>query len=133
MFRFARDVEKARHDTRAELDRIKAAFGSRQAGDKDRWNAAKESFTVPLSRYREVLGGMYKQVLAQIEDYNRLAKEADQFRGLVPGDAWERAVKESVPENWYDRIYFDGYNRGYSEGTAFERLSRVPQVCENPR
>ena len=58
---------------------------------------------------------------------------SDQVHGLVPGDVWERTVKESVPKNWYDRIYFDGYNRGYKEGTEFERLSRVPQACEAPR
>jgi hypothetical protein len=76
---------------------------------------------------------MYLHVLGQIDDYNKLAKEADQVHGLVPGDVWERAVKDSVPKNWHDRIYFDGYNRGYNEGANFERLSRVPQACENPR
>lgn len=138
MLRRTRDAQKAGHAARAELDRIKANFPAkqskdRQSGDKDRWNAAKETFRVPLARYREALSGMYQQMLAQIEDYNKLAKEADQFRGLIPGDVWERTVKESVPENWYDRIFFDGYNRGYKEGTEFERLSRVPQACENPR
>jgi hypothetical protein len=133
MVRISRDMNQARQDARAELEKIKAQWAYKQFGDKDRWNAAKESFRAPLGRYRELVGDMYLHVLAQVDDYNKLAKAADQVHGLVPGDAWERAVKESVPKNWYDRIFFDGYNRGYKEGTEFERLSRVPQACETPR
>jgi hypothetical protein len=133
MVRISQDMNQARQDARAELEKIKAQWAAKQYGDKNRWNAAKESFRTPLGRYRELVGDMYLHVLGQIDDYNKLTKEADQVHGLVPGDEWERAVKESVPKNWYDRIFFDGYNRGYKEGTEFERLSRVPQACETPR
>ena len=87
---------------------------------------------------------MYLHLLAQVDDYHKLLREAGQVyvgvKGLfnvgsplVSAQMEERTVKESVPKNWYDQIYFDGYNRGYKEGSTFERLSRMPQACEATR
>lgn len=145
--RVSRDMNQARQDARAELGKIKTNWAARQPVEKDqiaRWNAAKESFRAPFARYRETVGEMYLHVLARIDDYNKLARDADQVyigvkglfnvgSGLVPGDLGERTVKESVPKSWYDQIYFNGYNRGYKEGADYERLSRVPQACESAR
>ena len=147
MVRMSRDMNQARQEARAELDKIKVNWAARQPVDKDqvaRWNAAKESFRAPFARYRETVGEMYLHVLARIDDYNKLAREADQVyigvkglfnvgSGLVPADLGERTVKQSVPKSWYDQIYFNGYNRGYKEGADFERLNRVPQACEERR
>ena len=147
MGRLSHEMNEARHDVHKELDQIKATWAVRQSVEKDqvsRWNATKETFNVPLSRYRGLVQDMYIHVLAQLDDYNKLVKEAEQVyvgvKGvfnigspLVPAGIEEHTVKESVPKSWYDRIYFDGYNRGYKEGSDFERLSRVPQTCEGTR
>jgi hypothetical protein len=147
MVRLSHEMNEARHDTRQQLDQIKATWAVRQPIERDqvsRWKAAKETFEASLSRYRGLMQDMYIHVLAQVDEYNKLEKEAEQIyvgvKGvfnigspLVPAEIGEYTVKESVPKVWYDRIYFDGYNRGYKEGSDFERLSRAPNTCEGTR
>jgi hypothetical protein len=140
MMRLSDDAKRAKTAARKQLDQIKATWGAQQPIDKDatgKWAAAKEGFSVPFGRYREAVQDMYFHVLAQIDEYNKLANEAERVyvgvKGpfnvgspLVSADQGERTVKDSVPKNWYDRIYFDGYNRGYKEGSEFERLTKIP-------
>ncbi|MEQ1949292.1 MAG: hypothetical protein ABL995_19015 [Bryobacteraceae bacterium] len=140
MGRLGDEVKRMKAETRKQLGQIKTTWGARQPIDKDamaKWSAAKESFSVPFSRYREAVQDMYFHVLNQIDEYNKVAHEAEQVyigvKGpfnvgspLVTAETGERTVKESVPKSWYDRIYFDGYNKGYKEGAEFERLTRIP-------
>jgi hypothetical protein len=140
MVRLSRDINAAREESRKQLDQIKATWAVRQPVEKDekrRWAAAKETFSVPFGRYRELVRDMYLHVLAQVDEYNRLAGDAEQVyvgvKGLfnvgsplVPANLDQLTIKQTVPKNWYDAIFYEGYNRGYREGADFERLTRVP-------
>lgn len=140
MVRLSRDINVAREQSRRQLDQINATWAVRQPVEKDqarRWAAAKESFSAPFGRYRELVQDMYLHVLAQVDDYNSLAQDAQKIyvgvKGifnvgspLVPTNLDQLTIKQAVPKNWYDKIFYEGYNRGYREGADFERLSRVP-------
>ncbi|MEQ1886981.1 MAG: hypothetical protein ABL967_18105 [Bryobacteraceae bacterium] len=140
MIRLGEEAKRMKAETRKQLDQIKTTWGAKQPIDKDamaKWSAAKEGFSVPFARYREAVQDMYFHVLNQVDEYNKLAREAEQVyigvKGpfnvgspLISAETGERTVKESVPKSWYDRIYFDGYNKGYKEGAEFERLTRIP-------
>lgn len=146
MVRISRDMKQTRLELRRQLDQIKLSWSARQPADQDqarRWAATKETFGAPLSHYRELVGELYLHVLAQVDDYNKLVAEAERvyvgvkgvFKSgspLIPQDLDQLSVKESVPKNWYDKIFFEGYNRGYREGSDFERLTRLPPpaTCE---
>ena len=90
-----------------------------------------------MKRYEAILRSMYLDVLARIDDYNSFAAEADKVYIGVKGildvgspllteDQKEIAAKRVVPKSWYDKIFFEGYSRGYKEGSAFERLTVAP-------
>jgi len=64
-----------------------------------------------------------------VGQYNEFMKEANQIsvgvRGiftagspLVPKEKQRLPLKKYVPANWYDTIFYEGYNRGYR--VAFE-------------
>jgi hypothetical protein len=93
------------------------------------WEAAKESFRKPLSRYQEVLNDLYFHVLAKVDEYNSLMKDATKVyvgvKGpfnigshLVSKDMRELPLKKYVPAAWYDTIFYDGYNVGYDDAYA---------------
>jgi hypothetical protein len=131
-------VEKAAADTRALIDQTKKEWAERKsisAGDVPQWEAAKERFRAPLSRYQENLNDLYFHVLGKVDEYNRLTKEANQIyvgvkgifnvgSALIPKELEKLPLKKYVPGNWYDTIFFEGYDRGYRE--AFEKYSKDP-------
>jgi hypothetical protein len=143
MTRLGRDLSKSKAEVRKELDQIKATWQANQPVEKDktkRWESTKETFGASMKSYQGVLNELYLHVLAEVEDYNRVAKEAETVyigvKGifnvgspLVSADLSEAAPKRFVPKSWYDRISYEGYSRGYREGSDFERLNRIPQTC----
>jgi hypothetical protein len=131
-------VEKSAADTRALIDQTKKEWAERKsisAGDVPQWEAAKERFRAPLSRYQENLNDLYFHVLGKVDEYNRLTKEANQIyvgvkgifnvgSALIPKELEKLPLKKYVPGNWYDTIFFEGYDRGYRE--AYEKYSNEP-------
>jgi len=131
-------VEKAASDTRALIDETKQEWADRttiSASDVPQWEVAKEHFRAPLSRYQENLNDLYFHVLGKVDEYNRLTKEANQIylgvkgifnvgSALIPKELEKLPLKKYVPGNWYDTIFFEGYDRGYRE--AYEKYSKDP-------
>jgi hypothetical protein len=90
------------------------------------WEAAKETFRRPLNKYQELLNDLYFHVLAKVDKYNLLMKDAsDVYVGvkgpfnigspLVAKEARELPLRKYVPAAWYDTIFYDGYNAGYDD------------------
>jgi hypothetical protein len=147
MVRLGRDMKKTLQDLREQLDQTKTSWPAHQAIAQDRtrrWETTKETFQASLFHYKELVNDMYFHVLAQVDDYNKVVREAEGVyvgvkgafnvgSALVPPRLRQMQAQEIVPKNWYDTIYYEGYRRGYNEGSDFERLSRIPQACETPR
>jgi len=145
LMRLSLALKLARQDLRSQLDQIEKDWKTGQPVSRDqarRWEGAKESFQVPMKRYEAILRSMYLDVLARIDDYNAFATEADKVYVGVKGlfsvgspllsdEQKEIAAKKVVPKAWYDKIFFDGYSRGYKEGSAFERLTIAPPAQGN--
>jgi hypothetical protein len=131
-------VEKAAADTRVLIDQTKKEWAERKsisAADVPQWEAAKERFRAPLSRYQENLNDLYFHVLGKVDEYNHLTKEANGVyvgikgafnvgSALIPKELEKLPLKKYVPGNWYDTIFFEGYDRGYRE--AYEKYSEDP-------
>jgi hypothetical protein len=138
-------VEKAADDTRLLIDQTKKQWADRKtiaASDVPQWEAAKDRFLAPLSRYQENLNDLYFHVLGKVDDYNRLTREANQIyvgvKGifnigspLIPKELEKLPLKKYVPGNWYDTIFFEGYDRGYHE--AYEKYSKDPNAPYDAR
>lgn len=145
--RAGRDLEKTREDLRKQLDQIRASWQAHQPIAQDqtrRWETTKERFEASLARYQELVNDMYFHLYAEVDDYNKLVREGEEVyvgvkgafhvgSALVPPGLRQLQAQKIVPKNWYDTIFYEGYRRGYSEGSEFERLSRVPQACEATR
>jgi hypothetical protein len=124
------DVEKAAAGIRTLLDQDKKQWGGKQSippAEIPEWDATKREFTKALSRYQEVLNDFYFHVLGKVDEYNQLAKKGNEMyvgvKGpfnvgspLVSGEMKALPLKKFVPSNWYDTIYYNGYNAGYSMG-----------------
>ena len=133
-----RDVEESASAIRKLIDQTKKEWTPRKTISSDemaRWEAAKEGFRKPLSRYQEVLNDLYFHMLGKVDQYNLLMGEADSVRvgvkgwfqtgsSLIPSDMDKLPLKKYVPANWYDTIYFDGYEMGYRD--AFEKYRKEP-------
>jgi hypothetical protein len=132
-----RDVESSAAAIRKLLDQTKTEWSGKSIAFNDtaKWATAKERFTAPLSLYQERLNDLYFHVLGKVDEYNTLMKEADVIyvgvkgwfqagSSLIPSDKRKLPLKKYVPGNWYDSIFFEGYDRGYSE--AYEKYSREP-------
>jgi hypothetical protein len=146
MVRLSRDLKQAKKEVDTQLDSIKKNWQAKQPVDKDqarRWSAAKETFQVPMKRYQEVVREIYMHALAQVEEYNKVADQADKIYVGVKGvfnvgspllteDLEEITAKKVVPKSWYDRIFYAGYNRGYKDGATFERLIVIPPAAGTP-
>lgn len=127
------DVEKSATEVRGMIDETRKEWGTRKAipsSDLPQWEGEREQFRKKLSRYQEVLNDFYFHVLGKVDQYNRLMKEADDLyvgvKGvfsvgspLVSKEMQKLPLKKYVPSNWYDTIFYDGYNRGYNE--AYEK------------
>jgi hypothetical protein len=129
-------VEQAAANTRLLIDQTRKQWADRKtisASDVPQWEAAKERFHAPLSRYQEDLNDLYFHVLGKVDEYNRLTKDANQIyvgvKGifnigspLIPKEMEKLPLKKYVPGNWYDTIFYEGYNRGYNE--AYEKFGQ---------
>jgi hypothetical protein len=147
MVRLGRDMKETRQDLHKQLDQIRTLWPARQSIGQDqtrRWDTTKETFQASLARYQELVNDMYFHVLAQVDDYNKLVREGEEVyagvkgvfhvgSALVPPNLRRLPAEKIVPKNWYDTIFYEGYRRGYNEGSVFERLSRIPQACETTR
>lgn len=122
-------LEKTSDEIEKLLMQIKTFWMIREPIAADRlgsWEAAKETFRKPLSKYQELLNDLYFHVLAKVDTYNLLMKEAnDVYVGvkgpfnvgspLVAKEMRELPLKKYVPAAWYDTIFYDGYNVGYDD------------------
>jgi hypothetical protein len=122
------ELERTESEVRSMLDGIRLYWNRVQpipSKEIAAWEMEKEEFRKPLSRYQELLNDLYFHVLARVDSYNTLAKEAtDVYVGvkgirtgssLIPKEMRKLPLTKYVPGAWYDTIYFDGYNRGYEE------------------
>jgi hypothetical protein len=136
MVRISEDLKNTRQQLHTLLNRAKTDWNARGTIEKDElpaWEAAKEQFRAPLFRYREVMHDLYYHVLANVDDYNRLAHDASQVHvgvkgafsvgsRLLPEDFEELQPKDFLPSTWYDRIYYEGYRRGYRDAEDYQTL-----------
>jgi hypothetical protein len=133
-----RDVEESAAAIRKLIDQTKGEWGNQASIPPEqvpRWEAAKENFRKPLSRYQEVLNDLYFHMLGKVDEYNLLMQEADSIHvgvkgwfqtgsSLIPGDMEKLPLKKYVPAKWYDTIYFEGYDIGYRD--AYEKYRDRP-------
>jgi hypothetical protein len=133
-----RDVEQSADTIRQLIDRTKKEWGDKKSVSPDQiaqWEAAKENFRKPLSRYQEVLNDLYFHMLGKVDEYNLLMQEADSIHvgvkgwfqagsSLIPSDMEKLPLKKYVPAKWYDTIYFEGYDIGYRD--AYEKYRDHP-------
>ncbi|MBI3933370.1 MAG: hypothetical protein HY316_01675 [Acidobacteria bacterium] len=103
-----------------------------------KWDATKERFTTPLVKYQEAINDLYFHVLGTVDQYNRLAKDADSLyvgvkgafqvgSSLIPSKMEKLPLKKYVPSNWYDTIFYEGYDLGYRD--AFDKYSKDPYAA----
>lgn len=137
-----RDVEQSAKTIRDLIDRTKKEWGDQKSVSLDqvaKWEAAKENFRKPLSRYQEVLNDLYFHALGKVDEYNLLMQEADSIHvgvkgwfqtgsSLIPNDMEKLPLKKYVPAKWYDTIYFEGYDIGYRD--AYEKYRDRPFSTE---
>jgi hypothetical protein len=127
-------LEKSAAEIRTKLGHIRMYWTARQpiaASDIAEWEAAKQDFARPLSKYQELLNDIYFHVLAQVDQYNLMAKEASKVyvgvkgikigSALVSNDMERLPLKKYVPATWYDTIFYQGYNAGYDD--AYNKLA----------
>jgi hypothetical protein len=133
-----RDVEQSAGAVQKLIDQTKNEWADRKSITPDglaQWEAAKESFRRPLSRYQEVLNDLYFHMLGKVDEYNLLMQEADSIHvgvkgwfltgsSLIPSDMEKLPLKKYVPSKWYDTIYFEGYDIGYRD--AYEKYRDHP-------
>jgi outer membrane murein-binding lipoprotein Lpp len=128
--RTVQQVDQASLEIRQLLAKIDAAWTPRQpidAKDEPAWAAAKEEFSNPLMAYQEVLNELYFQVLARMDEYNKLVKQAEDIyvgiKGVRIGSALvnpdtELPLRKYVPSLWYETIFQEGYNLGFADASA---------------
>ena len=123
-------VEKSAADIRSLLDETKQEWAGRKTittSDVPEWDATREGFRRALSRYQEVLNDFYFHVLGKVDEYGRLTKEGNELyvgvKGvfnvgspLISKEMKQLPLKKYVPSNWYDTIYYSGYQAGYDAG-----------------
>jgi hypothetical protein len=122
-------IQAAAEDIRFKLSQIEGYWGKKEsvtAKEEPGWLAAKEQFRRPLTLYQELLDDLYFHVLAKVDEYNDLMKDARKVyvgvkgpfnvgSSLVPKDMEKLPLRKYVPATWWDTIYFNGYNMGYED------------------
>jgi len=101
------------------------------------WTVAKETFHKPVVAYQEVLNDLYLHVLARVDEYNALMKEASRIyvgikgvrvgSSLIPSELERLPLKKYVPGGWYSTIFYEGYNLGFSDGTQRTNAPKIHQ------
>lgn len=129
-------VEDSAAEIRRLLDQTKQEWAQQKsvaADETAKWDAAKERFSAPMAEYQEALNELYFHVLGKVDEYNSLMKEADAIyvgvkgwfnigSSLIPPNVKKLPLKKYVPANWYDTIFYEGYNQGYNE--AYEKYGQ---------
>ena len=140
MVHLGQDMKKIREELRTQLEGIQKTWLVQQPIDKEqtrRREATKETFRAPMKQYQDTVEEMSLHVVAQVDAYNRFAAEADKVyvgvKGLLnvgspllSGELQQLAPKRFLPAKWYDGIFYEGYRRGYVEGTDMQRLLQAP-------
>ncbi|HWP84665.1 MAG TPA: hypothetical protein VNN17_05715 [Terriglobia bacterium] len=126
-------VEQAAENVRRLIDRTKEEWADQKSiafDETAKWATAKERFRKPLAEYQEALNELYFHVLGKVDQYNDLMKQADSIyvgvkgwfqagSSLIPPSMKKLPLKKYVPANWYDTIFYEGYNQGYND--AYEK------------
>jgi hypothetical protein len=139
MVKNVQDIEKAAADIKKMLGQIRTYWQAREpiaSEELKGWEAAKREFEKPLKRYQELLNDLYFHVLAKVDQYNLMMKEASDVyvgvKGLKTGSAlvireYERLpLRKYVPAAWYDTIFYEGYYLGYDDGYTKLVAPRTP-------
>jgi hypothetical protein len=126
-----KDLESDAAEIRSKLGQIRTYWMGKQPVSSEEvkgWDAAKEDFKKPLSRYQEVLNDLYFHVLARVDEYNLMMNDANKVyvgvKGikigspLVAKEMKKLPLAKYVPGTWYDTIFYEGYNLGYDDGYA---------------
>lgn len=134
-------VESSSSDVRGQIEQALKRWGDRKTiepGELRQWEATKERFSAPLTKYQGAINDLYFHVLGKVDEYNRLAKEADSIyvgvkgvfqtgSSLIPKQMERLPLKKYVPSNWYDTIFYEGYDLGYRE--AFQKYGANPYAA----
>ena len=129
-------LTKARRDTRTALDLIKQRWANKKSVEPNQtsqWAAEKERFYPAISSYKKAIQEMYLDVATHVENYNKIAKEAnDVYIGvkgilnvgspLIPDDQRELELKKFLPGTWYDELYYEAYAKGYKDAIEQQQL-----------
>ncbi len=129
-------LKKDRDQMQTMLGQMEARWLNRPTVDPNEvseWKGDQERFAVPLNEYQESLREIYLHLLAQVDDYNSLAREAHALyvgvKGifnvgspLIPGDQTELPLREFLPRKVVDQIYFEGYKKGASTARQLKTL-----------
>ncbi len=132
----AESLTKARKTSRSALDQIKGRWAGRKSvepGQVTQWNAEKERFLPAFTDYRKSIQELYRDVAAQVDNYNKLGAEANSVyvgvKGifnvgspLVPDDQRELQLKQFLPGTWYDELYYEAYSKGFKDAVEQQQL-----------
>jgi hypothetical protein len=137
LVRNVEELKKAEEEIRRMLVAIRGYWLRKQpvtAAELAGWEAAKEEFRKPLARYQELLNDLYFHVLAEVDEYNVLANEASKVyvgvkgirtgSALVPREMRSLPLKRFVPATWYDTIFYEGYNLGFTDSQTRPESSK---------
>ena len=123
------ELEETAEELRTLISQVERYWEAREpiaSNERQGWEAARDQFRRPLSRYQELLNDVYFHVLARVDEYNAIAHDAGEIyvgvRGifnvgspLLPDGMGQLSLRKYVPAAWFDTIYFEGYNVGYTE------------------
>ena len=137
----AQALTKAQRGARSSLDQIKKRWADRksvQPGQTGQWNAEKERFQPPFIDYRRAIQTLYRDVAAHVDNYNKMAAEAnDVYIGvkgifnvgspLIPDDQRELQIKQFLPGAWYDELYYEAYAKGFKDAVEQQQLLNAPR------
>jgi hypothetical protein len=104
-------IQGAAEDIRFKLSQIEGYWGKKKSVttlEEPGWLAAKEEFRRPLTLYQELLDDIYFHVLAKVDEYNDLMKDAREVyvgvkgpfnvgSSLVPKDMEKLPLRKYVP------------------------------------
>jgi hypothetical protein len=135
-------VEESATKIRSLINQTKKEWADRKSIPVDQtvaWTNAKERLYAPLSRYQESLNDLYFHVLGKVDEYNQLMKDADSVyvgvqgwfnagSSLIPSGMEKLPLKKYVPGNWYDTIFFEGYDRGYNDAVEKYRSNLTSNI-----
>jgi hypothetical protein len=124
-----RELDRTEADIRRLLKQIETRWVPKQpieAKDEPAWDAEKEAFRKPLLRYQEVMNDLYFILLARMDTYNSIAREASKVyvgvkgirvgSALIPSELERLPLKKYVPSVWYETIFDSGYDLGFADG-----------------